>query len=344
MRIMNCLRRVNQWPFHSAGTCRSRQVTTFDHLPIVRRRSYNILMYATLLPPHFSLLFSPFLLLWLGTLGVLIWACIRLRDTTLAWPLAWCVGAWLLFTQAMLFLSQSDFPQYVAAVAAITPSLAMLGAKRPQNGAWQFIVVTLVGVLLFPILRGYAFGNYRTDVHPLFRWLIAIHIVVGVVNHLATRYAIPALLIGAAQYFICSPYLPFATNPGWGEYYYAMMLIVGGCYSATWIAMRGPAGAPIPGTSRLWRDFRDAYGLVWGLRVAERLNAAAAKHRWRVEFTWSGIVGDPHSELRSLSGELLLVKLDPEVRHRVERELRSMMRRFVSHDWIARRLHGEPGA
>lgn len=301
-------------------------------------------MFATIrLPPHFEMLFSFVGLLWLAVGGLLIYAVARLRDTTLAWPLVWCVAAWFVFSVALLStpIMGTDFPSYIAAVTIVSPTLALLGAKRPQNGVWQFIVATMLGILLFPVLKGYAFGDHRTQVPTLYRWLICAHIVIGFVNYLPTRFAVPATLFGTAQYFICRSYLPFSSGDKWNDYSYALPCLIGAFFWAEWSADFGPNAAPLPGMSRLWRDFRDAYGLVWGLRVAERLNAAATKHRWRVEFTWYGIVGDPHSELRSLSGELLLVKLDPELRHRIERELRSHLRRFVSHEWIVRRLTPE---
>jgi hypothetical protein len=218
----------------------------------------------------------------------------------------------------------------------IAPTLALLGAKRPQNGAWQFIVLTLVGVLLLPAFQGWAFGDSRPHVHTLFRWLIAAHIFMGAVNYLPTRFAGPALTFAAAQTCLALRFLPgidvekhlliFASPVFAGS--------VGLFVALLWVRVgsQAPASFP-PGVDLLWRDFRDAYGLVWGLRIAERLNASALKHGWPVEFTWGGML------LREGTTEL-----DADVRHRVERELRSHLRRFVSHDWIARRMESPPAA
>ncbi len=288
------------------------------------------MMVATIRPPAQYDLFPVAFLPWLAVGCVLLWALIRLRETTLAWPIVWCVAGWCVFSFALLASPHwaTDFPDYVASVTLITPTLAVLGAKRPQNGAWQFIVITLVGVLLFPVLKGYAFGDYRTQVPVLFRWLIAAHIFIGIVNYLPTRYALPVSFFGIAQYFICRRYLPFSDGPHWNDYRYAWPCLIVAILWAGWSAEFDRAAVAAPSLNRLWLDFRDAYGLVWGLRVAERLNVSATKHGWPVEFKWGGIV------MKTESGEL-----PADVEHRVERELRSMLRRFVSHDWIARRLH-----
>ena len=48
--------------------------------------------------------------------------------------------------------------RFAAAVLSFAPTMALLGAKRPQNGAWQFVVITLWAILALPafevLLRG----------------------------------------------------------------------------------------------------------------------------------------------------------------------------------------------
>jgi hypothetical protein len=249
----------------------------------------------------------------------------RLRETTLIAPIAWAMMA------VAAAMSGGPTPRpylaYTIAVLFIAPTLAALGAKRPQNGAWQFIVLTLLIVLLMPVLQGRVVGDAEPQVHALFRWLIAIHIVVGVVNYLPTRYAVSALFYGAAQVIVAASYIPF-------EYAVSSPCLAALLYwtiAAGWAAFaarRKPRAKTE--VDLLWLDFRDMYGLVWGLRIAERLNAAATQHGWPVEFTWGGML------VKTESGTL-----DEATGHRIERELRSHLRRFVSHDWIAERMPSE---
>jgi hypothetical protein len=80
----------------------------------------------------------------------------------------------------------------------------------------------------------------------------------------------------------------------------------------------------------LWCDFCDRFGVVWGLRVAERINATAAQHGWNVRLTWRGITQADGTALTSPP----CAELD--------QELRSLLRRFVSAACIDRRLRAQP--
>jgi hypothetical protein len=87
---------------------------------------------------------------------------------------------------------------------------------------------------------------------------------------------------------------------------------------------RGRVAAPL---DRLWLDFRDAYGAVWGLRIAERINSAARGNGWNLSLTWQGFVptpdaAEPTPEALAAAGEML----------------ETLVRRFVSGEWIALRL------
>jgi hypothetical protein len=282
-------------------------------------------MFASHLPQNVNLI-GPLTVAWACLVPMLLAAVFTLRSTTLLSPSIWCLIAWCPVLQVILTGSAGqEYAVYAAAVFLIAPTLALLGAKRPQNGAWQFIVGTLVLVLLLPVMQGWVFGDTAPHVHSLFRWVVVVHIVMGAANYLPTRYALSALLFAAAQFFMAAPFLPFhdpqAYNRVTPSIFCAVVALGWG-----WYAARRNTKQP-PGVDRLWRDFRDAYGLVWGLRIAERLNASAQKHGWPVEFTWGGML------LRKGTTEL-----DPVTQHRVERELRSHLRRFVSHDWIAARM------
>jgi hypothetical protein len=81
---------------------------------------------------------------------------------------------------------------------------------------------------------------------------------------------------------------------------------------------------------REWLDFRDRFGALWALRVAERINAAAVGNSWPVRLTWNGYgavdgwaIPEPDS-------------LPPDVRQALQTTKDNLLRRFVAPAWIAK--------
>ncbi len=87
-----------------------------------------------------------------------------------------------------------------------------------------------------------------------------------------------------------------------------------------------PARRDVSPLDRVWLDFRDLYGAAWGLRVMERMNASAAMYGWPVQLTWSGFI--PRDAAAA----------DEEVPPIVADSMRTLLRRFVSPEWIDARL------
>jgi len=78
--------------------------------------------------------------------------------------------------------------------------------------------------------------------------------------------------------------------------------------------------------SRVWLDFRDDFGAVWGLRVMERMNASSTMYDWPLVLSWSGLV--PRDDLTDVF----------EAPPALEDSLRTLLRRFVSREWIDERM------
>jgi hypothetical protein len=83
---------------------------------------------------------------------------------------------------------------------------------------------------------------------------------------------------------------------------------------------------------RLWREFRDQFGLFWALRLQERVNAVAATENWPFVLTWTGLV-------ERATGQPLLA-VDPAIEPALRTTIKGLLRRFVSGAWIAARLDG----
>jgi hypothetical protein len=158
---------------------------------------------------------------------------------------------------------------------------------------------------------------------------LAILILVGAVNGMATRFWPSALLVCGGQLALFAPF--FQPAHGWVTSGAGPLVGVTFIVAALGLAAAGvpPArNARVP-LDRVWLDFRDAFGTVWALRVMERMNAAAAMYGWPVALNWSGFV------------ERESAQADGDFPPAIEDSLRTLLRRFVSPEWIDRRLAAE---
>jgi hypothetical protein len=219
----------------------------------------------------------------------------------------------------------------VAAAGSFCPTMALLGAKRPQDRGWRFVVLALWGILSLPAAYWLLIGGVR-DIHPAQLGFLAILVGVGAINGLATRLWPSALSYAAGQAALLAP-LVWPTQP-WlagARGPLAGMALIVAAWMLTWMRMPAARGGATP-WDRLWLDFRDEFGAVWGLRVMERMNAAATMYGWPVILSWSGF--------RPRSEEGIHVDIPPAV----EDSMRTLLRRFVSPDWIDARLHAAGAA
>jgi hypothetical protein len=214
------------------------------------------------------------------------------------------------------------------ATSTLCPIMALLGAKRPQDRGWQFVVAALWCISCLPGGRWLVLGSVE-EVHPAQLGFLAILILVGAVNGLPTRFWPSTLLACGGQLALFAPFFQ-AAQPwiaGGTAAVVGMTLIV----AAIGLAVAGipPARVARVPLDRVWLDFRDAFGTVWALRVMERMNAAAVMYGWPVALNWSGFV------------ERDSAQADVEFPPAIEDSLRTLLRRFVSPEWIDARLAAE---
>ncbi len=117
----------------------------------------------------------------------LAWRANRL--TTLGHPLMWASLAWAAWTEAAwLEFSQAGLITYVAVCLTGCSGVAVLGARRPGVGAWNFVVAGLLVVLLQPR------ANPRMEAaHWLF---LTATLALPLLNYLPTRLGAAAVLLG----------------------------------------------------------------------------------------------------------------------------------------------------
>src|SRR5487761_1332802 len=133
----------------------------------------------------------------------------RMRATTLAAPRAWAAAALLLVTCGVASAAFMHDPplaaamahlNFLAGVSTLAPFVALLGARRPQDHAWQLIVLSLVALLAFQDLRGWFVDPaLPPSPHLSWRWLMAALLLMQLLNYLPTRFAAAACLAFSGQ-------------------------------------------------------------------------------------------------------------------------------------------------
>jgi hypothetical protein len=151
--------------------------------------------------------------------ALVIAAAIRsARGTTLVAPLAWALLAYVL---TGLVTSQSPASRvadwskwvYIASTGTLCPAIALFGAKRPQNRAWQWIVLAFWFVLALPALQSLLFHRGESlEIHAIWKWFVAVLILAGCVNHLPTRYGWAAMAVAAGQAQLFWDHLPWTAD------------------------------------------------------------------------------------------------------------------------------------
>jgi hypothetical protein len=206
------------------------------------------------------------------------------RRTALRYAVGWAVAAWAGWAAAALAAAvrpgaDGGLTAYLALCLTGCAGVAVLGARRPGAGAWNFVVAGLLAVLLLPVARG--LGVPRPE--PWHLAFLGVTLAVGVVNYLPTRLSL-AVLFAAAGCGVEVARLA-AVGPA-GEFAGRALLAL-----APWVGWVVVSGAPAPAAEfdRLWLAYRDRFGLVWGQRMREQFNQAAANAGWPVVLTWQGL-------------------------------------------------------
>jgi hypothetical protein len=231
------------------------------------------------------------------------------RRTSLAHALTWVWPAWLAWLAvAVARVRGPDAPaaaRYVALCLTACAGVAVLGARRPGVVAWNFVVLGLLVVLLLPLAEG--FGWLRlTPPRLLF---LAGALAVGFLNYLPTRLVFAAALvaIGCAAELASLGADPARTAGGWE------LVAVGAAPWSAYVMLVWQAGPARSEFDRTWLDFRDRFGALWGERMREQFNRAAANAGCAGRLGWGGLRGAPAAEQEQLLATLraLLKRFGP---------------------------------
>jgi hypothetical protein len=184
---------------------------------------------------------------------------------------------------------------YLATLASLAALLSVLNARTPGAGAWAILMAMLVVVFLIPWLEEPGRFHQAQGLRLLrldAPWTIFFILVAGtgVTNYLLTRYGPAAILLGFGYSL---EYLSL-TRPDWSsDARVAAWSGLSWCLAAAvWTAYL--RAGRVRGGDRLssaWLWFRDHWGVVWGLRIAERFNKSAELSHWPCRLGWFGTVG-----------------------------------------------------
>lgn len=223
--------------------------------------------------------------------------------------------------------------EFAAMALSCCPVVALLGAKRPQHAAWNFVVLSLWAIVALPAAENFflhrgqqvALGEARG-------WFLWILILLGPINFLPTRYWLASILFTTGQLVAFGAYLPLIRQPLVGDSGTVGLFLAATAMADAWFASRPATKAEK--LDRLWLDFRDTFGLLWALRVQERVNAASRQYGWGVELGWSGFCSGSSHEGQGV--------VDSSMEPAVQTNLKGLLRRFVSNQWIEDRTddHG----
>ena len=232
---------------------------------------------------------------------VLLWpAGRRVMATTLIGPWVWSMTAVAFWAAIELWLAQSPETaaepwRYLAVVGTFCPMMAVMGAKRPQDRGWQWIVLSLWVMLAIPVGQHQLFTSGQPfNVFAAWLLFLAMLLALELLNYLPTRHAGSVLLFAAAQCLLLGDSLDWKSCGEYGEYGATIAAwLVLAAVGIAWLLYQWAALSltpdPRPLTpSQKWLQFRNAFGAFWALRVLQRVNQTAEVQDWPVRLEWSG--------------------------------------------------------
>jgi hypothetical protein len=271
-----------------------------------------------------------------------------LRGTTLSAPALWAIAAAFgvaVVEASLAWREQAVDPmsaslwRYAAAAGTFCPLMGVLGAKRPQDRGWQWVVLSLWVILLVPAMQAVAArSGHRLELYGAWRLLLAALIAMGLLNYLPTRIALAAMLFAIGQSLLLGPYLVSINASEHGWRIVGLALILAAAAAAVVIARRrigvravGGESPSIARSNARWFAFRDGWGALWGLRVMQRVNQTAELSGWPVRLEWwdgfAPVIDEP---------------LDPQIAAHIQQTLDSLLRRFERLDAAESPLNAAP--
>jgi hypothetical protein len=260
-------------------------------------------------------------------LAILLLARRSIRETTLVSAWWWTLAGLALWGAAELFRLEGPL-RFAAIGLSFCPAVALVGAKRPQHLAWNFVVASLWAIVVLPAAEAMFLHPGRPlEMGDARGWFLWILILLAPVNFILTRHWPSALLLAAGQIVALGEHLPLIRRELMAHAALLGLVLAALAMCVAW--MTSASARRSLAYDRLWLDFRNTFGLLWSLRVQERINAAAKQYDWPLELAWSGFC--------EKSNGAPLIEVDPAIEPALRTTVKGLLRRFVSNRWIADR-------
>jgi len=146
----------------------------------------------------------------------------RLRGTTLVAPCLWATSsASCLFFLAIVQMHTVDglaisVLRFAVAATTLCPVIAVLGAKRPQNRGWQWVVATLWLILVWPAAQTLVNpAGPEFEIFLPWKIFVVALIAMGPLNYLPTRHWLASMFVAGGQLLLFSKYLASTQLDWW---------------------------------------------------------------------------------------------------------------------------------
>ncbi len=208
---------------------------------------------------------------------------------------------------------------YLALSALLASTTSVLGARRPGAGAWSMLMIMLFLLLLVPLLESSLLltklrDGRRFALEAPWSFFVILIAVAGVTNYLPTRWSLAASTIGLGVGLQISALIvsdsPAARR---GIVWSTSTGLYGFGLLATLVSP--PSRPSRDEFSRAWFWFRDRWGVVWALRVAERFNESMKRSGLNGRLGWDGMEWElretsrnPESSEEALTTLLMLIR------------------------------------
>jgi hypothetical protein len=225
----------------------------------------------------------------------------------------------------------------LVALLQLAALVSVLGAKRPGTRVWTwFVTIPMLLVLGWPALFAWSQGWPPVRFRLMEPALLAYGVVciMGLGNYMGTRLLPSAFWMGCALFWLVMPYsgwLPGTLPTPTGCRLWATLC---GGIAVIWPATLTTVTTNLSPWDRVWVDFVNAFGIVWGRRLQDRFNVTARQSRWGVKLDFYGLVWDDAPATVPSVARTGLPVWTPEMVHR----LQWLLRRFVDPPWLEERV------